>query len=245
MMLLLKKYNRAQSFFPLVLSCRNISRKKQVLLTDLVQKKPEDLRRHQIYDYFIVLDFEATCERSKLTYDQEIIEFPAFKVNSSTYQIEECFHSFVRPTIQPILSEFCMQLTGITQFQVDDKPTLKEVMQLFDIWMEKHVLSDNKNFIFCTSGDWDLMKMLPSECKMKNLTLPKYFYPYVNINKSYALTMGKWPRLGKGRLHAMLRLLDLEVFGELHQGTSDCENMIRIMEVLSKKGHIFKPTSTS
>lgn len=34
----------------------------------------------QHYDYFLVLDFEATCERDSKLRPQEIIEFPCLKV---------------------------------------------------------------------------------------------------------------------------------------------------------------------
>ena len=34
----------------------------------------------QQYDYFLVLDFEATCERDSKLRPQEIIEFPCLKV---------------------------------------------------------------------------------------------------------------------------------------------------------------------
>lgn len=232
-------------FNVVAVSRRNVSKRKHLKLTDFVQSGARVLPCQQMYDHFLVIDFEATCERkdSIIKYDQEIIEFPAFKVNSSTFEIENAFHSFVRPTLNPTLSDFSTQLTGITQTEIDNQPTIKEVLDLFHSWMENHILCHNKKFIFCTSGDWDLMKMLPNECKTKNLFLPKYFYPYINVNKSFALTMGKWPRQGKGRLHAMMHLLDIKISGELHQGTSDCKNIILVMKELAKRGHIFKPTS--
>jgi len=73
-------------------------------------------------DYFIVIDFEATCEeKNPLGYPHEIIEFPAVLVSSGydkeskSPEIAGVFHAFVRPVINPVLSEFCKNLTGIEQ----------------------------------------------------------------------------------------------------------------------------------
>lgn len=37
-----------------------------------------------VMDYYLVLDFEATCEKHKKIVPQEIIEFPVLKVNART-----------------------------------------------------------------------------------------------------------------------------------------------------------------
>ena len=63
-------------------------------------------------DYYLVLDFEATCDnRTRLT-PQEIIEFPVLKVNANTLKKEAEFHTYVRPTFHPVLTPFCAELTG-------------------------------------------------------------------------------------------------------------------------------------
>ena len=48
-------------------------------------------------------------------YPHEIIEFPAVLVDLTTGERVATFHSFVRPRINPILSDFCKKLTGISQ----------------------------------------------------------------------------------------------------------------------------------
>lgn len=44
-----------------------------------------------------------------------LVEFPAVLLNTSTGQIESEFQAYVQPQEHPILSEFCMELTGIKQ----------------------------------------------------------------------------------------------------------------------------------
>lgn len=43
------------------------------------------------------------------------VEFPAVLLNTSTGEIESEFHTYVQPQEHPVLSEFCTELTGITQ----------------------------------------------------------------------------------------------------------------------------------
>jgi hypothetical protein len=43
------------------------------------------------------------------------VEFPAVLLNTLTGEIESEFQFYVQPQEQPVLSEFCQQLTGLTQ----------------------------------------------------------------------------------------------------------------------------------
>ena len=47
------------------------------------------------YDYFVVIDFEGTCEEKNTDgYIHEIIEFPAILVNARTLEMVCCFSPF-------------------------------------------------------------------------------------------------------------------------------------------------------
>ncbi|KAK9123275.1 hypothetical protein Sjap_012877 [Stephania japonica] len=72
----------------------------------------------QEFQYFVVIDFEATCDKEKVPHPQEIIEFPSVLVNSMTGQVEDFFQRYVRPAVNQHLSDFCKELTGIQQNQV-------------------------------------------------------------------------------------------------------------------------------
>ncbi|KAL5570344.1 hypothetical protein UlMin_026919, partial [Ulmus minor] len=71
----------------------------------------------QDFQYFVVIDFEATCDKDKNPHPQEIIEFPSVIVSGITGQLEACFQTYVRPTCNQLLSGFCKDLTGIQQIQ--------------------------------------------------------------------------------------------------------------------------------
>lgn len=72
----------------------------------------------QDFEYLIVIDFEATCDKGVTLYPQEIVEFPAILVNLETRQIDAVFHTFVKPVYHPKLTEFCKEFLGIKQDQV-------------------------------------------------------------------------------------------------------------------------------
>ncbi|WOL08755.1 hypothetical protein Cni_G17508 [Canna indica] len=72
----------------------------------------------QEFHYFVVIDFEATCDKERNPHPQEIIEFPSVLVNSATGQLEAVFQTYVRPAYHQHLTDFCKELTGIQQIQV-------------------------------------------------------------------------------------------------------------------------------
>lgn len=72
-------------------------------------------KQQQMFTSFLVLDFEATCERGTAIEPQEIIEFPCIKINAKTCEVEDIFHQYVQPKEIPILTPFCIELTGIMQ----------------------------------------------------------------------------------------------------------------------------------
>ena len=67
------------------------------------------------YNYYCVLDFEATCDDVKRLSNQEIIEFPVVVVDAHTFEVTAEFHKYVRPVWNPVLTKFCTELTGILQ----------------------------------------------------------------------------------------------------------------------------------
>ncbi len=98
------------------------------------------------------------------------------------------FHHHVKPTQIPVLSEYCKNLTGITQADVDTALEIKEVLDKFDEWIQRFI--EEKNLVFenagdnddvkqnaaiCTWSDFDVGVYLKGECKRKSIELPKYF----------------------------------------------------------------------
>nr|CAH8873428.1 unnamed protein product [Trichobilharzia regenti] len=181
----------------------------------------------------MVLDFEATCDKEKKIEIPEIIEFPVLMVNSSTFQTEAVFHQYVRPTVNPELTDFCTELTGIIQAMVEDQSDLPTVLKMFDAFLDENNLKTSLNkFAFVTCGDWDLKTMLVSQCKHLGIAVPDYFKQWINLKKVYCDVMGHFP----SSMMSMLSTLNLKHIGRHHSGIDDCRNIANILCELIRCG---------
>jgi ERI1 exoribonuclease 3 len=66
-------------------------------------------------EYFLILDFEATCGDSVQHGQREIIEFPTLLYDLKKKEVLAQFHEYVKPVRHPALTDFCTELTGIKQ----------------------------------------------------------------------------------------------------------------------------------
>jgi len=189
----------------------------------------------QKFDYFLVIDFEATCDNQPAFGPPEIIEFPCLKVNSRSFCVESEFHTFVKPTVNPQLTPFCTQLIGTIQGDLDGAPTLQETLTQFHDWLYLEGLlregDKQPSAAFMTHGDWDLGTMLPGQCSRLGIQTPPYFGSWINVKASYSQAFGRWSR---GMKH-LLDELDLTLVGRHHSGIDDCHNIKQIAEAIVKK----------
>lgn len=197
------------------------------------------------FDTVVVLDFEATCQPGGAPRPQEVIEFPSVLVSLQGRAVVDTFSSFVRPVHHPTLSDFCTELTGIRQEDVDGAPTFVEVLARHQAWLAGHGLlgpADAPRFGFVTCGDWDLATMLPVQCAAASLgvhELPRVYRRWVNVKKIYMDRM----KTSKGDgMPAMLRGLGLALEGRHHRGIDDCHNIARIALALADRGARFELT---
>lgn len=195
--------------------------------------------KEQKFDNFLILDFEATCEKGLEVDPQEIIEFPCLKVSGSTLEVQSIFHKYVQPTRK--LTQFCTELTGITQEMVDNQLFFKDVLKEFMRWGEEEKLWDsNVKSIFVTCGDWDLKTMLPKQCNYLNIPVPDCMKRWINIKKSFKYATGVYPQ---NNLTQMAEILHVTMEGRLHSGIDDCKNIHNILCELAKRNFVFKETT--
>lgn len=151
-------------------------------------------KQQQRFSSFLVLDFEATCERGTAIEPQEIIEFPCIKINTKTCEVEDIFHHYVQPKENPVLTPFCTELTGIMQEMVNNQLYFKETFVQFQKWLEETECwnSHNKS-MFVTCGDWDLQIMLPKQCRLSSVDIPSEMKHWINIKKAFSAATGYFP----------------------------------------------------
>src|SRR5258707_15625193 len=85
----------------------------------------------------LVIDLEATCEEYDPAFDMETIEIGACWIAADGSVLDR-FQSFVRPVVNPTLTPFCTQLTGITQADVDAAPLFPVAADALRGFVAKH-----------------------------------------------------------------------------------------------------------
>ncbi|XP_027525601.1 ERI1 exoribonuclease 2 isoform X1 [Corapipo altera] len=209
----------------------------------------------QRFAFLIVLDFEATCWGERQQRWPEIIEFPAVLLNTSTGEIESEFHVYVQPQEHPVLSEFCTELTGITQNQVDEGVPLNICLSQFMKWIQKiqrekkiifstdtqsNFSSEAKACTFVTWTDWDLGVCLQYECKRKQLRKPDILNSWIDLKATYRAFYNRKP---KG-LNGALQDLGIAFVGREHSGLDDSRNTAHLAWRLICDGCVLKVTKS-
>ncbi|KAF8898235.1 exonuclease [Gymnopilus junonius] len=200
--------------------------------------------------YLLVLDFEATCWESGTRKNQEIIEFPTLLYDIKEKSVQATFHKYVRPLQDPKLSEFCMELTGISQETVDDAEPFPSVWRSFHSFLERHeVFKDPSAYSFLCCGDWDIRSMLPTQLAYEasvfkdpdalqvQLLRPPLGDRWINIKK--VLQKRHQLKHAKGMM-GMLSRLGISHEGRHHSGIDDARNIARIVQKMQEDG--WKPS---
>lgn len=185
----------------------------------------------------ILIDFEATCweksERYKHTYS-EIIEICAIGVDSSFEIISE-FSELVKPALEPVLSEFCIMLTGISQQEIDNSRSFNEVFKSFNDWIANHKFSNHKNedksIKLIAWGNYDQI-LLRKNLFMNNYTgeIGKYYKRFYNLQAKFE----KFKHISEGNcsLSKALSIIDETFEGKEHRGLDDAKNMLKVYKYL-------------
>uniref|UniRef100_A0ACB8ERT5 3'-5' exoribonuclease 1 n=1 Tax=Sphaerodactylus townsendi TaxID=933632 RepID=A0ACB8ERT5_9SAUR len=182
----------------------------------LMHKQPTDGENY--YDYICIIDFEATCEEgNQAEFTHEIIEFPIVLLNTRTLETEDTFQRYVKPEINPQLSDFCINLTGISQDLVDKADEFPVVLQQAVDWMKQKELGSTYSYSILTDGSWDMSKFLNIQCRVSRLRYPSFAKKWINIRKSYG-NFYKVPRC-QTKLATMLEKLGMDISGVTSQWT--------------------------
>ncbi|ORC88755.1 phosphotransferase [Trypanosoma theileri] len=223
-----------------------------------LQRPKHTERGEPMYDGYVVLDFEATCEGGQRIADPEIIEFPMILIDARTGCVLAEFQRYVRPVLHPTLSTFCTELTGITQSVVDAAETFPAVWKAALDFLHRAGYGGApplRSYLFVTCGDWDLQTMLPRQLEITAryhdehtsstpVTPPATFKRWCNIKKLM--------RSHCGFLHAqrrisdlpdMMAVLGLHMKGRHHSGIDDCRNIVSVLQRLMCDGCCIAPTT--
>lgn len=196
-----------------------------------------------MFDFIFVLDFESTCDGNNPKWKNEIIEFPIVALDCKSRVIVEEFREYVKPTLNPILTKYCTDLTGIQQETVDNAKPFPEVFDAMQAWMD--AFNEKYNYpstIFLTCGDWDLETMLPRQARLSNVKIPLYLQKWINVKRPFQNFTKNTGRTGMAQ---MLEKLNIPLKGRHHSGLDDARNIASIVSTLLKNNVSLTATGES
>lgn len=208
-------------------------------------------KTYQIFSHLIVVDFESTCWKDSRNRSQEIIEFPAVLINTKTGKIEAEFHHYLQPQESPILSEFCKELTGITQEQVEQGIPISLCLTRFKQWLRKQAdglkMSYNTSSDSCpnlctfvTWSDWDFGVCLQYECRRKQLRTPPETNSWIDLRATYRKFYSRKPQ----GLNGALQDVGIQFEGREHSGLHDARNTAKLAWKMMCDGCVLQITKT-
>ena len=173
-------------------------------------------------DCLIVVDFEATCDDDGRIqpHEMEIIEIGAAKVNLQSGDVLETFQAFVKPTDQPVLTSFCIRLTGIKQLDIDSADSFEEVLAKWKDWL---------GHPFWTYASWGEFDRTILERCLFEMGEELIFANHIDLKARAKLSFG----LKKSGLSEALRYLGLGFEGRHHRALDDVLNIAKILPHLS------------
>jgi inhibitor of KinA sporulation pathway (predicted exonuclease) len=168
-----------------------------------------------------------------------------FKTSQDAYAISS-FDSFIRPTLNPKLTKFSIDLTAITQVQVDAAPTIDKALDRYMKWLESINLVDNTNgnrignWSFCSWGDGDIMQTLREELAFKSIAFPPCFDRWINL-KNDSVFKRHYGREPRGGLRACVESASVGASwqGRAHNGFVDSVNTAKIVRHMVQTGYRF------
>lgn len=158
-------------------------------------------------------------------------------VNSATLEIEDTFRRICRPTIKPKLSQFCSELTGVTQKDVDAAEPFSAVLEQFEKWLREHKLGSEREFAIVTDGPCDMCRFLFVQCLLSNVDYPGWAEEWVNLRKVFR----KFYDVRKSFLRQMLNHLRMDFQGRPHCGIDDATNIARVLVRVICDGAVLLP----
>lgn len=167
---------------------------------------------------FIIFDLEATCWRGRPPHGvNEVIEIGALKINPYG-EVIEVFSKFIKPMVNPVLSDFCTKLTSITQDDVNKAKYFPIVAEEFISWIDV-----SESYSLCSWGKFDI-QLLKNDCKIHKME-DEWLQHNMNLKDEYHKLKGEHKLSG---LKNTLTAEGFEFTGIEHRAISDAENLAKI-----------------
>ncbi|MGV6935883.1 exonuclease domain-containing protein [Paenibacillus sp. CMM36] len=165
---------------------------------------------------YIIFDLEATCWENDRSKQNEIIEIGAVKVNDKLDIVGE-FQTFIKPRMNPQLSDFCKNLTSISQKDIDTATYFPQAIYKFQEWIGR------EPYYLCSWGFYD-KSQLKKDCELHKIRT-EWIRNHISIKHQHGKLIGNDRGVGMERA---LKMLNLPLEGTHHRGIDDAKNISRI-----------------
>jgi len=173
------------------------------------------------FNFILVVDLEATCcdDRSFSKNETEIIEVGAVIVKAADFTPVDEFQSFVKPILQPKLTQFCTDLTSIEQADVDQAPSFPEVVGKLRKWVNQY-----PDYAFTSWGEYD-RKQVEKDCRHHKINNP-LGATHLNLKRLYC----EKQNVKKGQsMKGALWLARIPLTGKHHRAIDDARNIVKLL----------------
>ncbi len=150
----------------------------------------------------------------------ETIEIGLVVIDLETLEIVDEFQRFIRPQINPVLTDFCKQLTSIQQADVDSAGTYVDVGQELGAFIARF-----PNAAWASWGDYDA-RQLERDAGLAACPSLLEGLPHFNARKWHA---GLYDNRPKG-LKQTVESMGLVWQGTYHRGIDDARNVASIIK---------------
>ncbi len=173
-------------------------------------------------DQIIVVDIESTCWEAAIPAGQEseIIEIGVCTVDIASGRRLEKESILVKPERSKV-SQFCTQLTTLTQAQVDQGIPFPEACSI----LKNKYLSQQR--VWASYGDYD-RRQFERQCQSRYVSYP-FGSRHINVKSLLAIIHALAQEVGMAKV---LKLLNLPLEGTHHRGGDDAWNIAGILSEL-------------
>lgn len=171
---------------------------------------------------YVIADLEATCWQGSQVRNMEVIEIGAVYLDGEMLRPMDDFQQFVKPTTNPVLTDFCRNLTSINQHQVDSAPAFPAAFDNFLQWV------GNRSFRLCSWGAFDF-DLFEHELSRHGREWPDRFAGHINLKELYARAYSTQGDVG---LREAMRKRQLSFEGTPHRGIDDAKNAARVAQTI-------------
>ena len=176
-------------------------------------------------DMFLIVDVESTCGPDVKREDSEIIEIGYVALARDMHKVHVNY-VFIRPIKHPQLTDFCKNLTHISQADVDNSIDYPDALRYMSDDLYGLTNKRLDELIMVSWGKYDREMFV--QCGLQHhLEHPYPFMGHINLKREYAI-VNHLKSKGMGLQHA-LEHAGLQFQGSPHRGVDDALNVSRIM----------------